>query len=173
MELAPVSSSGVFESEKITSIEQFIYDVELVTSKWSFEDDISACPWFRGATNGLRHKPLPTVLRKEFGDRSGSYDEFQLTRMFRNRAAVMGETPPRNDIDQWLFLMRHFGLPTRLLDWTEGALIALFFAVCGSDLEEDPAVWMIHPLELNKKTPFIEFVIPEEYIAPHCQDIIS
>ena len=50
--------------------------------------------------------------------------------------------------DQWLFLARHAGVPTRLLDWTEGALIGLHFAL--QENEKEPVVWMLNPLEMNR-----------------------
>ena len=53
--------------------------------------------------------------------------------------------PMREHTDQWLFLARHAGLPTRLLDWSEGALIALHFAL----KDPNPVVWMLNPLDLN------------------------
>ena len=43
-----------------------------------------------------------------------------------------------------MFLAQHYGLPTRLLDWTEGLCIALYFAL----LEEEPVVWMLDPIKL-------------------------
>jgi hypothetical protein len=54
-------------------------------------------------------------------------------------------TPNRDETDQWLFLMQHLRVPTRLLDWTEGALIALYFAL----EHARPIVWMLNPDELN------------------------
>jgi hypothetical protein len=66
------------------------------------------------------------------------------------------ETPDIHATDQWLFLMQHLRVPTRLLDWTEGALIALYFAL----EQEKPVVWMLNPDELNQLSLPNEKVIP-------------
>lgn len=49
----------------------------------------------------------------------------------------------------WLILMQHFGTPTRLLDWSENILVALFFAVI-DDPDKDGELWTMFPQELNK-----------------------
>ncbi|MGE5416734.1 MAG: FRG domain-containing protein [Acidobacteriota bacterium] len=144
---------GILESEPINNVEEFLSDVKRVTDGWNFSSDQTARPWFRGASNE-KWAPLPTIFRPV--NRKRRLDEFQMATVFRNRAPSFGTTPHRNDVHEWLYLMRHHGLPTRLLDWTEGALIALFFAVNESSSDDDPAVWMIHPIELNRMTKYTQ-----------------
>lgn len=47
--------------------------------------------------------------------------------------------------------MQHYGVPTRLLDWTESPLVALYFSV-NSHEKKDGAVWILDPVKLNQAT---------------------
>lgn len=71
---------------------------------------------------------------------------------FINRARPRYSRPPEtNDIRSWLLLMQHHGLPTRLLDWSESPLVALFFAVReGEHLAHPGVLWALSPALLNK-----------------------
>ena len=47
---------------------------------------------------------------------------------FKRKAVGFISKQPRNDFE-WLFIMQHYGAPTRLLDWSTNALVALYFAL--------------------------------------------
>ena len=48
-------------------------------------------------------------------------------------------------------LMQHHGIPTRLLDWSESALVALYFALSSEPSYKGlRAVWILNPYSLNK-----------------------
>lgn len=110
--------------------------------------------WFRGHGD-LKWGLTPSALRyKEESERNKS---LQLVSDFKRFAEMKLERPPAVDEElKWIQLARHYGLPTRLLDWTRNAAIALYFACC-EEQKKDGAVFVLNPVELNRqidtKTP--------------------
>lgn len=74
--------------------------------------------------------------------------EHVLINRFKQNASLIIETNISSNFD-WLFTMQHYGAPTRLLDWSESVLFALYFAVNESP-NSDGALWLLKPLKLNK-----------------------
>ncbi len=118
--------------------------------------------WFRG--HSIRYNELkPRIFRKPFsGEDVIPYvpkTEFAVIEKFQRLApSVSGALPDYDAMLDWLIIMQHYGCPTRLLDWTQNILVALFFAV-NSDKhsEEDGELWTIYPTRLNEQSGIYGF----------------
>jgi hypothetical protein len=75
------------------------------------------------------------ALRPKYGrDKSSIRDdalaiERGLLTEFKRRGAPHVDTAPSSEWE-WLAVAQHFGLATRLLDWSENPLVAAYFATC-------------------------------------------
>jgi hypothetical protein len=115
-------------------------------------------PWFRG-TGDARYHLVPGLYRSEVGRRPESDDELR-GEFARKGLPMVAERAPRNQWE-WYFLMQHYRAPTRLLDWTDAGLVALYFALSAWSpppgrraAQVKPAVWAVDPWELNRKAGF-------------------
>jgi hypothetical protein len=141
-------------SKNIDSIQSLIEAIKIVTSKW----DARTTPWFRGEPL-VENTPLLPSLYRPLPD-GKKYNENRIVQSFRRMAPAFTDykTPDRDATDEWLFLMQHLRVPTRLLDWSEGALIGLYFAL----QEKRPVIWMLNPDALNQLST-TDKVIPGVY----------
>lgn len=136
---------------QISNVSEFLKRVKRIRDDWWAKDeDDPWMPWFRGHQRA-DWKLCPRLYRDyESHRREKLRIEDETREEFVVRAPALSHAVPSNQPD-WYFLMQHFGVPTRLLDWSEGALIALYFAVRNNPGYYDAAVWVLDPYELNKR----------------------
>jgi len=99
--------------------------------------------WFRGQQD-VSWKLVPYLGRK----RNTVKAEASLIARFKQNAMLLINPRPTKGWE-WLTIMQHHGVPTRLLDWTESPLVGLYFAVHGKP-KKDGALWVLTPCVLNK-----------------------
>jgi len=100
--------------------------------------------WFRGQSKS-EWELVPQLGR----EKKYATAEMALIKGFRQNAVPHMTDRPKSEWE-WLFLMQHHRLPTRLLDWTENPLVGLYFAL-DKPSGVDGAVWCLDPIALNKE----------------------
>lgn len=116
--------------------------IELTKSIIKTRDNASF--WFRGQSKAewdllpaaARHLPwLESQRYLAFRYRAPSFTNLQLK---------------HDDYAAWLILMQHHGTPTRLLDWSESLLAAVYFAVDHTRHSDDAAIFLLDVGKLNQ-----------------------
>ena len=131
----------------------FLNELEAKKKELDFVDDEYLV--YRGEAD-TNYRLLPTLYRQS-GPDPDKYWELESDLFFEFQARSREVREGMSDWDT-LFLMRHHGVPTRLLDWTEVLGVALLFAVLGYDPrakgkeKRTPCIWVLNPWALNEES---------------------
>lgn len=123
--------------------------------------------WFRGHSSST-YKLEPTVFReKEERFRKNNEELFDETNIFiSSKLRLPHHRKVYSSEFDWLCFMQHYNTPTRLLDWSESILVALYFAVKDSinkKMEKDAEIVVLNARALNYAVFSVGYIcLPED-----------
>lgn len=158
--------------DKIKTVEEYLKAIDSVYKKFWGEtqsaDTLKYSPkiWYRGV-KAQDYVMLPSISRRGL---NVDYETIFLSKFKSKAIPYLGQLPSYPFSEglsgywDWLFLMQHYSVPTRLMDWSEDALVALLFAInvkaTPEELAKDPAVWCLNPVKLNEAFNFNDLYPP-------------
>lgn len=112
---------------------------------------------FRGLSDA--EYPLETTLIRL----RGKYAELEHHLMRNFKKYAHRNVVARDSIWHWLSVAQHFGLPTRLLDWTYSPFFAMHFATSSlGNFDKDGVIWAVNYVKAHELLPVMLKGILEE-----------
>lgn len=161
----------IYEEITCSKFQDFLDEINLLTKT----KDPNTNKFHRWIFKGLECScwDLKTTLEREcerFNIKGDDVPrrEYNMIREFQRRLHHYEvSVPDRDNIDEWMALMQHFGAPTRLLDFTYSPYVAAFFAFEKAQ-KWDIAIWAVdtdwidNKFEENNKDNFL-YDFAEQY----------
>jgi hypothetical protein len=145
------------KSEYVRSLSEFLDTLFAKIEKISKNNVV----WFRGE-NSDNYQLVPNIYRRFIkGNLAYCKDKINTkdfsileqnidTSFYRKSSIFLSAKGVENTPWNRYFLKQHYGVITRLLDWTENALYALFFALQNkTNANCNARVWILSPFALN------------------------
>lgn len=148
--LSPNMSALVKSGERESAKDLMLHELHIIREFYKLSD-----------SNGL-NVPVSPEIRRELSQKRG--DNIYA---FTNNFTHFEWLPEK--LWELAALTQHYGLPTRLLDWTYDAFVAAYFASCSKKNTSKGrlCIWGLNKDQIEMAKLIGDEIIPLHYITPH------